>query len=81
MGFGTYAADNVVTVTYNGSVRNSYVNTTFAASLTSSSKNTTATNVTIGVTNGSEYLNGTLYYLYVFSTALTDVDRNSVEAT
>lgn len=79
--FDTYAENNVVSVTYNGSIRNAYVNTTFSASLTSSTKNTIAGEVTIGRTQASEYLNGTLYYIYVFSTALTDVDRNSVEAT
>lgn len=76
--FGAYGVNNTISVKYDGTTRTSYVNTVEQESLVSSAKNTTAVNNTIGVVN-SNYMNGQLYSLYIFSIALSNTDRLSVE--
>lgn len=74
---GTYADNNACIWTYNGSQRVLYINGTAVGSAAASGRNSTAISNKIGVTftELNEYLNGDLYYLQIFNTALDATDR------
>lgn len=72
--FGTFANGNVVAETYDGTTRRGYVNGALAGTFSGSGRNTQAGNNRIGFTGLSEFLNGSLYYVFIFSTALGDSD-------
>lgn len=74
-----FASGNVVTYKYDGVTRIGYVNGTQSSSSSLNNRNSTDINNTIGVTNGSEYMNGQLYNIFIFSTSLSDTDRAIVE--
>jgi hypothetical protein len=83
--FGTYNVDNTVTEVYNSATktRYGYVNNEFSQyKVEASARASTSGNNTIGVTSITsatpEYLNGELYYVYIFNNALTDSDRTLV---
>jgi hypothetical protein len=75
----TRVIGNRVTFKYDGSNRYGYVNGTLNVTQASSNRASTAINNTIGVTRNSEFLNGELYYLFIFNSALSDADRAVVE--
>lgn len=83
----TAAVNNVVSVTYANTIgRKGYVNGSLRNSDTNTGKSTGTGNNRIGGDNRgtpaqNHWLNGELYYIYVFNDALTDVDRLIVEAT
>ena len=67
---------NTVTITYNGTVQNGYINNI----LTATNSNHTGVTVSAGQqylfrTQAGEYLNGQMYSVYVFGSALNDADR------
>lgn len=71
LGFGTYAANNRVAVTYSSGLRTGYVNNVSQSTLSSSALNIGSGNNTIGVTNSGEYLTGQLIDVFIFNSALT----------
>ena len=82
--------NNVISTTYvSGSSRQPfYVNSTLITTGTMASPRTQVnTSNFIGVSNtittspGSEYINGQIYYMYVFNSSLTDDDRLITEGT
>ncbi len=80
--FGTYVAGNVVTFTYDGTnSRTGYINTTQQSTGTGGSRVSTSITNTIGVTNGNEYLVGTLYFLFISNVNISNTDRNILEST
>jgi hypothetical protein len=82
--FGTYASGNIVTVKYNGSSNQGYVNN---SSNTSTRSGGTQIGYTlpsnfqqyIGKTTLNQTMNGQMYNLYIFSSALSDNDRTVME--
>jgi hypothetical protein len=80
--FGTYTAGNVVTFTYDGTnTRTGYTNTIQSGTATGGSRVSTTVVNTIGVTNGNEYLNGTMYFLFISNAIIPTADRNILEST
>lgn len=85
--FGTYAANNVVTIKYDNSNtgRYGYVNGTAISNLIGgAARNSTTINNTIGsdLRNGTTgtAMNGDLYYIVFFSAPLADADRQILES-
>jgi len=83
---GGFAVGNVVSYVYNttASTGAMYINSSSYYSGGRSGLSCTAINNTIGVTNSSEYLNGQLYFMYIFNTPLTagtTSDLVTIEAT
>ena len=86
----TIIPNNVISSTYvSGSSRQPfYVNSTLKATGTMASPRTqVGTSNFIGVTNtsstnpGGEYINGQIYYMYIFNSSLSDSDRLLMEAS
>jgi hypothetical protein len=85
---GTYAAQNVITAKYINTVgRTLYVNGTSVATNTNLNRASTNIQNTIGsdLRNNQGFganhaTNGQLYYVFIFSTALSDADRQLVES-
>jgi Concanavalin A-like lectin/glucanases superfamily/Alpha-L-arabinofuranosidase B, catalytic len=85
---GTYAAGNVMTWKFTAETSASagttyvYQNSSLVNSAYRSGWVATPGNETIGTTNGSsgELLNGELYYVFLFNSALSDTDRILVES-
>ena len=86
----TIVPNNVISSTYvSGSSRQPfYVNSTLKATGTMASPRTqVGTSNFIGVTNtsstnpGGEYINGQIYYMYIFNSSLSDSDRLLMEAS
>jgi hypothetical protein len=83
---GTYADGNIVTFKYDNVTTGT---TVYVNSIASPVQNRTAhsTGTTYDCYIGvnylpyNDYLNGQLYYLYIFSTPLNDADRGAIEAT
>jgi len=82
-GAGTYAVGNVVTFKYDNVSTSTilYLNSTSVGSMNRTARASTTANNTIGTTVYNEYLNGLLYYVYSFNSALSDADRIIIEAT
>jgi hypothetical protein len=89
MSGGTYAQGSIISATYDNTIgRTLYVNGASVA--TNANKNRNSTNIqnTIGTdlrgnqgqSGGNRYLNGELYYVFLFNTALSDTDRTLVES-
>ena len=79
---GTYAANNTVTWKYDGTNRYLYTNRALTTSAASSGRTSVTTNNFIGrgdITNNN-YLDGQLYFIYVYSSALDDATRLLAEA-
>jgi hypothetical protein len=79
LAFNSYAPSNIVTVQYNGATRFAYVNGGFVGSLANANKNTASFSNTIGTVNGTEFLNGELFNLFIFDNMLSRKDRQAVE--
>jgi hypothetical protein len=78
---GTYVAGNKVTMKWDGTNRTIYGNGTLQATLASSGwRQTTSANQMIGKTTSDVTMNGEMYSLFTFTTALSDADRIIVEA-
>lgn len=86
----TIIPNNVISSTYvsGSSSQPFYVNSTLKATGTQASPRTQInTSNFIGVTNtsstnpGSEYINGQIYYMYIFNSSLSDSDRVIMEST
>jgi hypothetical protein len=89
MSGGTLTSGNVVSAKYDNTIgRTLYVNGTSVATNTNKNRNSTNIQNTIGTdlrgnqgqSGGNRYLNGELYYVFLFGTALSDTDRTLVEA-
>jgi hypothetical protein len=89
MSGGAYAQGSIISAKYDNTIgRTLYVNGTSVA--TNANKNRNSTNIqnTIGTDlrgnqgqgGGNRYLNGELYYVFLFGTALSDTDRTLVES-
>jgi hypothetical protein len=89
MSGGTYAQGSIISATYDNTIgRTLYVNGASVA--TNANKNRNSTNIqnTIGTdlrgnqgqSGGNRYLNGELYYVFLFGSALSDTDRTLVES-
>jgi len=82
--FGTLNANSVITCTYisGGGVHKGYQNNS-STSLATGVRSQTNSNNKIGYAPGNSngYLNGQLYYFYVFNSSLLDADRLLIEAT
>jgi hypothetical protein len=79
----SFATGNVVSFVYNGANRSGYINGSLINSQASTNRASTNINNTIGVTNipqYPEYLNGQLYFLYIFDSALSDQDRGVTQS-
>lgn len=73
--YGTYAANQVISVKYDGTARVGYTGGTSNTNRISNTKNTTSANTAIG-----NAINGELFTVFVFGTALSDADRIMVES-
>lgn len=81
---GTYAINNVITFKYNNTTPLStlYINGTSNSTNARANRANNNLNCTMGkTTSGSETLQGELYYMYIFGSALSDADRLIIEAT
>lgn len=76
---GTVANNNIVTFSYDGTNQYQYVNKILQKQAAISNRNTTGSNNNIGVTNGSEYLNGALRYMYIYPRNLSSNERLLIE--
>ena len=78
---GTYAAGNSVTFKWDGTNRYIYSNGTLITTQASSNwLQTSSSGQMIGKTTNDTTMNGEMYYLIMFTTALSDADRQLVEA-
>jgi hypothetical protein len=67
---------NTVTVTYNGSLHNGYINNTLSNTNSNHTGGTTAAGQQyLFRSPGGEYLNGQMYSVFIFGAALSDADR------
>lgn len=73
---GTYAIGNKCVWTYNGAQRQLTINGNIITTTNASYRNGTAINNKMGVTftELGEYMNGDMYYMHIFSTALSTSD-------
>jgi hypothetical protein len=89
MSGGAYAQGSIISAKYDNTIgRTLYVNGASVA--TNANKNRNSTNIqnTIGTDlrgnqgqgGGNRYLNGELYYVFLFGSALSDTDRTLVES-
>jgi hypothetical protein len=89
MSGGAYAQGSIISAKYDNTIgRTLYVNGTSVA--TNANKNRNSTNIqnTIGTDlrgnqgqgGGNRYLNGELYYVFLFGSAISDTDRTLVES-
>jgi len=76
----TIAAGNVISVKYDGVNRTGYLNDGMTTPVASSGYTNSAATQSIGRTVVNEYLNGQLYFVYIFKTAISDADRVAAEA-
>lgn len=84
----TYAPGNVVTFRYPGTtagalqghLNGAQASSTYLVGSSSSVRASSTANNTIGVTNGSEFMNGEMYYLLIFNAALSDADKVIAES-
>lgn len=78
---GTYAANNTITWKYDKTNRYLYTNSALTTSAASSGRASGTTNNFIGRgdTTNNNYLDGQLYFIYVYSSALDDSNRILVE--
>jgi hypothetical protein len=78
---GTYAANNTVTWKYDGINRYLHTNGALTTSVASSGRASGTTNNFIGRgdTVNNNYLDGQLYFVYIYNTNLADADRILVE--
>jgi hypothetical protein len=76
--FGTYNDDNIIAVTYDGTIRRGYVNNVVTNVDTPGNRSSTATNNTLGVANPSlnTYLNGSIYSLFIFNNVISTTDMD-----
>lgn len=80
IGGGAYAAGTIFTAKYNNTIgRTMYKNGTQTNSDTQTTRSSTTINNFIAKDPRSYYLNGELYYICLFNTALSDADRSIVE--
>lgn len=78
-----YNVLRIFTITYDntsGVGRKFYINGTLSGTKTSTSRNSTASSNTIGVTKGSEYLRGSIAEIIIFDRDLDDDERESIES-
>ena len=81
LGFGSAVANgNVVSAKYDGVTRTGYVNGSMAAAAAGSGYTNTAAVQSIGRTVANEYLNGQLYFVYIFRIPINDADRFNAES-
>jgi hypothetical protein len=78
---GTYAVGNKVSFKWDGTNRYIYGNGTLQATTASSGwTQTGSAGQLIGNTSGGSVMNGEMYSIFMFNTALSDADRALVEA-
>ena len=77
---GVYAPQNTVTFKFDGATEFLYINGSQAASAPRSGWNGQHGNEFLGQTMEAEKLNGELYFLQIFTVALSDSDRAIVES-
>ena len=78
-----YAPKNTITALYNNTVgvgRTLYVNGTVTGTNTATNRNSATGNNAIGKDARNFYINGELYYVFLFNSALSNSDRQLVEA-
>ena len=90
LNFGSYSAGNTITSKYDNTIgRTSYINGSVSASDTKTDRNSTNIQNSIGTAfrggDGASYvsalpLNGELYYVQIYATALSDTDRIIAES-
>jgi len=76
--FGTNSqrvSGNQVAITYNGSTHTGYINTTSINTATRTGGTTDSGQQYLFRSASGEYLNGQLFYMYIFNTAIPDIDR------
>jgi len=77
---GTYAAGNSVTFKWDGTNRYIYSNGSLVTTVASSNWwQTSSSAQMIGKTTNDTTMNGEMYYIFMFNTALSDTDRQLVE--
>lgn len=75
-GSNTAASGNTVAITYTGTVHNAYVNGTLSNTNSNRTGGTTAAGQQyLFRVAGGEYLNGQMYSVFIFGSALSDSDR------
>lgn len=83
LNFGTNTAvtGNTIAITYTGTVHNAYVNGTLSNTNSNHTGGTTASGQQyLFRVVGGEYLNGQMYSVYIFGSALSDSDRMACTA-
>lgn len=66
---------NKVAITYDGSSQSGYINTSLISTITHTGGTTTAGQQYLFRSALGEYLNGQMYYVYIFGSGLSDSDR------
>jgi hypothetical protein len=77
--FGTYAAGNVMSETYDLSNRKAYQNGALVSTRASSNRNGGNSIALLGKTTNAPVINGELFYLFFSSSVLADTDRLLLE--
>jgi len=78
---GTYGVGNSVTFKWDGTNRYIYSNGTLVTTVPSSNwLETSSSNQMIAKTTAASTMNGEMYYLFTFNSALSDADRQLIEA-
>lgn len=78
---GTYSSGNSVTFKWDGTNRYIYSNGSLVTTVPSSNwRQTSSTAQMIGKTTNDTTMNGEMYYLFMFNSALLDADRQLVES-
>ena len=80
-GTSTFASGNHVCCTYDGTNRKAYMNTNISNTVSSSGYTSTAVQQYLFRSSLGEYLNGQMYYMYVFDIAIPDIDRLKLMTT
>lgn len=68
-------AGNQVIITYNGSTQTGYINTTQITSVTHTGGTTAAGQQYLFSDTVGNYMNGQVYYFYIFNISIPDIDR------
>lgn len=68
-------AGNQVAITYNGSTQTGYINTTQITSVTHTGGTTASGQQYLFSDTVGNYMNGQIYYFYIFGIAVPDIDR------
>jgi hypothetical protein len=80
-GTSTFNSGNQICCNYDGTNRKAYINTNLKSTSSSSGNNVSAEQQYLFRSFSGEYLNGQMYYIFVFGSAISDIDRLKLMTT